>query len=128
MKNKIKETNTLVIPYIKTKNSKSGITLIALVITIVILLLLAGVTISSLGDNGLFSRAKEASFKSKMSAYREQANIYASWQISETMKTDISWINSGEVLKSAIDEGIVVDITKDDVSINIEDILENISK
>ena len=38
---------------------KRGITLIALVITIVILLILAGIAIASLtGDNGLFKRAK----------------------------------------------------------------------
>ena len=40
---------------------KRGITLIALVITIVILLILAGITIASLnGNNGLFARAKQA--------------------------------------------------------------------
>ena len=41
-----------------------GITLIALVVTIVVLLILAGVTINSvLGDNGIFSTAKEAANK-----------------------------------------------------------------
>ena len=40
------------------KNSK-GITLIALVITIIVLLILAGVSIAMLtGDNGLLSQAK----------------------------------------------------------------------
>ncbi len=40
---------------------QKGITLIALIITIIILLILAGVTISlTLGDNGLFSTAKRA--------------------------------------------------------------------
>lgn len=44
----------------KKKNNK-GITLIALVITIVILIILAGITISQLtGENGLFARAKQA--------------------------------------------------------------------
>lgn len=42
------------------KNQK-GITLVALVITIIILLILAGITIASIGsDNGLFTRAKQA--------------------------------------------------------------------
>ena len=41
-----------------------GITLIALVITIVVLLILAGVTVNSiLGDNGLFNRAQDAQNK-----------------------------------------------------------------
>ena len=40
---------------------KKGITLIALIITIIILLILAGVAIAALtGDNGLFSRAKKS--------------------------------------------------------------------
>ena len=44
----------------KTKSSK-GITLIALVITIIVLLILAGVTIAALsGDNGILKRATEA--------------------------------------------------------------------
>ena len=50
----------------KTKNKRnyqkqSGITLIALVITIVVLLILAAVSISALfGDSGIIDRAKEA--------------------------------------------------------------------
>ncbi len=39
---------------------KQGITLIALVITIIILLILAGITISALTNQGLLKNAKEA--------------------------------------------------------------------
>lgn len=40
---------------------EKGITLVALVVTIIILLILAGVTIAiALGDNGLFHKSKEA--------------------------------------------------------------------
>ena len=43
------------------KRSIKGITLIALVVTIIVLLILAGVAINlSIGNNGLFSRAKDA--------------------------------------------------------------------
>lgn len=46
---------------------KKGITLIALVITIIVLLILAGVTIATLfGDNGILTKATEASEKSKI--------------------------------------------------------------
>ena len=55
----------------KTYRQK-GITLDALVITIIILLILAGITISSLTNTGLFSRAKEAKEKSE-AAERNQA-------------------------------------------------------
>lgn len=41
---------------------KNGITLIALVITIIILLILAGVVINlTIGENGLFSKTKNSS-------------------------------------------------------------------
>ena len=52
------------------KNTK-GITLVALVITIVILLILAGISISALTNQGLFGKAKEAESKSKMADARE---------------------------------------------------------
>lgn len=40
---------------------QKGITLLALVITIIILLILAGISIATLsGDNGLFNRARQA--------------------------------------------------------------------
>ena len=39
---------------------QNGITLVALVITIIILLILAGISIGALQNNGLFTRAQEA--------------------------------------------------------------------
>lgn len=39
---------------------QNGITLVALVITIIILIILAGITIASLSNTGLFTRAQEA--------------------------------------------------------------------
>ena len=45
----------------KQLKNKKGITLIALVITIVVLIILAGIAISmTVGDNGIFAKAKEA--------------------------------------------------------------------
>ncbi len=38
----------------------NGITLVALVITIVILLILAGISISTLANTGIFQKAKDA--------------------------------------------------------------------
>ncbi len=46
--------------------SNSGITLVALVITIIVLLILAGVSISLVvGDNGIMTRAKDAGTKTE---------------------------------------------------------------
>ena len=46
------------------KNKNKGITLVALVITIIILLILAGISISALTNTGIFQRAKDAKQKS----------------------------------------------------------------
>ncbi len=50
-----------------------GITLVALVITIIILLILAGITLVALtGENGLFSKSKQAVERNKEEAAREK--------------------------------------------------------
>ena len=59
----------------KTKEMK-GITLIALVITIVVLLILAGVSINLLlGDNGIITKAKEAQDSYSKSAVKEKVGF-----------------------------------------------------
>lgn len=56
--------------------SQKGITLVALVITIVILLLFAGIAIASLnGDNGIFTKVKQAKKAQLESEMREQLII-----------------------------------------------------
>ena len=60
----------------KTKKYTRGITLIALVITIIVLLILAGVTIAALsGDNGILTRAKEAKEKTELAQKEEEKNL-----------------------------------------------------
>lgn len=108
-------------------SSNSAITLIALIITIIVLLILAGVTIHMVvGDSGLFGKANEAKFKTMMSSYREEVNLYTSWKVTETMNTDTSRINAGDPLKSAIEQSIVEDIKAEDVNIAITDIIKDI--
>ncbi len=58
------------------KNRQKGITLIALIITIIILIILAGVAINlSFGENGLFSKAKYAKEKYTNEEYLEQEQL-----------------------------------------------------
>ena len=42
------------------KKKSNGITLVALVITIILLLILAGISISALTNTGIFQKAKDA--------------------------------------------------------------------
>lgn len=54
------------------KNNK-GITLIALVVTIIVLLILAGVSIAMLtGQNGILNRSQEASIKNSVADAKDQ--------------------------------------------------------
>lgn len=60
----------------KKSKMMNGITLIALVITIIVLLILAGVTIATLtGDNGVLTKAKEAKTETTKEGAKEQARI-----------------------------------------------------
>ena len=55
---------------------EKGITLIVLVVTIVILLILAGVTIAAVtGDNGLFSKTKQATIEYEKEALKEEMRL-----------------------------------------------------
>ena len=57
------------------KNNK-GITLIALVVTIIVLLILAGVSIAMLtGENGILNRGQEASIQSSVTDAKEQVSL-----------------------------------------------------
>ena len=52
--------------------AQNGITLVALVITIVVLLILAGVSIATLtGENGILNSAKEAKIKTELAQIKD---------------------------------------------------------
>ena len=61
---------------VKEENTNEGITLIALVITIIILLILAGVAIATLtGENGVLTKARTAKNKTTEEEAREKVQI-----------------------------------------------------
>ena len=71
------------------KQKNKGITLIALVITIIVLLILAGVTIATLtGDNGILTKASEASEQTKQANAEEQVQL----EVTASIGTDGSII------------------------------------
>ena len=82
---KLKETKNLLR---NKKKTSEGITLIALVITIIVLLILATVTILALtGENGLFGKAKEARTETQIKGEEEQIKleVMASWNNDGTL-------------------------------------------
>ena len=55
---------------------QNGITLIALVISIIVMLILAGVSINAVvGDNGVLSKAQEASIAEKLAVLKENVDL-----------------------------------------------------
>lgn len=68
-----------------------GITLIALVVTIIVLLIIAGVAISTVfSENGLLERTKKTAFVSQMKKYMEEATMYVSGEQIENPDFTIS--------------------------------------
>ena len=64
------------------KNKNKGITLVALVITIIILLILAGISISALTNTGIFGKAKDAQTKSALAEAKEKMTLLLNeWQM-----------------------------------------------
>ena len=80
----------------KNVRKNKGITLVALVITIIILLILAGISIASLTESGLFEKAKDAKEKqdnaqelenSILADYENKINEYVSGARNESNST-----------------------------------------
>ena len=88
----------------KTKEMK-GITLVALVITIVVLLILAGVSINTvLGDDGIIKKAKEAAEATKRaSAEEEMDRLVLEYQLASNDETLESFLQE-KVTEGRIDE------------------------
>ena len=93
---------------IKGKENNSAITLIALIITIIILLVLAGITIAALtGDNGVLRRASEASEKTEIANEQEKVRLSAMGAITKNNGEKIIRTNLNEELTNNIGkEGI----------------------
>ena len=82
-------------------NTQKGITLVALVITIIILLILAGITINlTLGENGLLNRAESAKEKHEEEAAREKLEL-ALGEIYSHKTTDSNY-NENEFIDNKI--------------------------
>ena len=110
----------------ETLKSKKGITLIALVITIIILILLAGVTIGILGgENGIINKAKESKRIQKIAEIKEKIGL-------ELMSAETDATLRGETLELAqrddiaskygTVDGDILTTTEDNYEIDLKEI------
>ena len=93
----------------KITKHKSGITLIALVVTIVVLLILAGVSINLvLGNNGIIAKAKDAETKSAEASQNDLKGMNALTEemnnaLGEKSKVDLSKYKIGDYVNYTYD-------------------------
>ena len=135
----------------KNKRLEKGITLIALVITIIVLLILAGVTISMLtGENGILKQATSAKDTTDKSEFEEQVKLAVmASKVNDkgaidltTLEAEIGKIKGTEITKNGTENNLPwtvkkgsyeVTITEDGNTSNIEkdnddDVMENAKK
>ena len=90
----------------KDKNMRNkGITLIALVITIIVLLILAGVSIATLtGKNGILTRANDAKEQTEIASVKEQAKLdIANWVADRSRNGEDTTLDDS-IIKSILEE------------------------
>ena len=87
----------------RQERKQKGITLVALVITIIVLLLLAGVTISLLvGENGIITKAKEGGNRTQQAQEKEKIELAVTASIMED--TDKLTIEEGNLNTELMNE------------------------
>ncbi len=85
--------------------NQRGITLIALIITIIVMIVLSAVTISfTLGENGIFSGMRTGKYMNKVQALDDSIKAY-------TLKSSNAYSSSKKSLDDLVSEGILKKIT-----------------
>ena len=94
---------------IKVRKSNSAITLIALVVTIIVLLILAGISISMLtGKNGILKRAAEAKVKSIDAQKEEEENLQEMLnQINSIFPSTDGYLDNKKVNSPKLSRGMI---------------------
>lgn len=119
--------------------SKKGITLIALIVTIVVLLILAGVSISLiLGNNGIIGKAKEAARLLEEETAKDEMGMYLAglkirkntddpdFRLADYLSTNIGsegiedYLNNGDGYAQVVYKGYKFLVNLDDYSFTLE--------
>ena len=112
----------------KNKRLEKGITLIALVITIIVLLILAGVTISMLtGDNGILKQATSAKDTTDKSEFEEQVKLAVmASKVNDkgaidltTLEAEIGKIKGTEITKNGTENNLPWTVKKGSYEVTI---------
>ena len=117
----MKQRNNSLNKWKNFKKSSKGITLIAIVITVIVLLILAGVTIATLtGDNGILTRAQDSKEQTEVGDEKETVGLAVNADLitnegekntKEGIQTEldtIKGINKTRVIKNGRNDYIVI--------------------
>lgn len=97
------------------KNNQKGITLVALVITIIVLLILAAVTIMALsGDNGILTRAKQSKVNTNVANAKDVFNTVAQEAITEYYNA--KYVTPGGTTEASVGAQIATAIRKNSMT------------
>ena len=108
---------------------KNGITLIALVITIIVLLILAGVTIATLtGDNGILTKAQNAKTQNDKVTVKEKVDLAIAASLDETgkinleqLKTNLNNVDGIKTIEGDLTESsFPLEVTVDEIKVIIK--------
>ena len=104
----------------EVQKTTRGITLIALVVTIIVLLILAAVAINlTIGNNGIFTRAQDAVVRNEnASVYEQLQMIVADYQM-DAIETG----NEEEILERLKIDGYVEEDAKGNNILNVENLM-----
>ena len=92
----------------RNKGNTKGITLIALVISIIVLLILAGITIVALsGNNGILKRATEAKNSTEISQEEESVKV----AVAEALTQGVGTITTENLKISLTNNGLKGNLT-----------------
>ena len=105
----------------KLRKANKGITLIALIVTIVILLILAGITINLVfSDNGIIKKAQEAANKTREAVENEQAQMNKLADYMTNMLNEIGGENNQEETTGPNGKPLVETLTEIQIDNNVE--------
>ncbi len=99
---------------LKQKKNENAITLIALVVTIVVLLILAGVSISMLtGENGIITQAQEAKLETRGGEVEEKVNAWKNeYKLNKYSKIEVK--SESNFIKDLKEQKLVFDDEMDE--------------
>ena len=106
----------------KIKTNNSGITIVALVVTIIVLLILAGITIGTItGDNGIIDKAQEAKNDTNYAQWEEKIDQAIIDAESKHRNPEMS-----DVIEELINKGIISKNDRDSEELNKKGIITTV--